>query len=120
MQNIFVHKLAIYVHTYESLQLIHLNSQIVAVYMLFSFDRSCAVIYCYKVFLNSVLLLYNFVLWSIGAVWSFVELCYCTTDCCFEDEHLNSAVFSYLLCCIVLCDIVLCFVTLFCVLLNCG
>ena len=92
--------------------------------MLFSFDRSCVVIFCYKVFLCSVLLLYNFVFWCIGPVWSFVELCYCTKDCCFQDEHLNSAVFSYLLCYIVLYDIVLCFVklwvVLFCVVLHCG
>ena len=55
---------------------------------------------------------------------SGVLLSCATTDCCFEDEHLNSAVFSYLLCCIVLCDIVLCFaklwIVLFCVVLHCG
>ena len=81
--------------------------------MLFSFDRSCVVIFCNKVFLYSVLLLCNFVLWSIGAVWSFVELCYCTTDCCLR-MNTSTVQFSVIFCvvwhCFVFCDIVLCFV----------
>ena len=93
-------------------------------------NDSQSVIFCCKVFLYSVLLLYNFVIWCIGAVWSFVELCYCTTDCCFEDEHEQcSFQLSYVLYCVVrhcfaFCDIVLCFVklwiVLFCVVLHCA
>ena len=63
-----VHKLAIYVHTYEFSAYIW-YSQIFAAYMLFSFDRSCVVIFCFPIQFTLV------VQFCIVVYWVGLEFC---------------------------------------------